>query len=430
MTELSADVVVVGAGPAGLAAAVAAAEAGAHVILTDEQPAPGGQIWRQPWDAQPPAPSRELWRRAEHRGVRLLPETAVFGVQEARCLRAASPGGAVTIRAGAIVLATGALERMLPFPGWTLPGVFAAGGIQALAKSGLEVAGKRIVVAGSGPLLLAVAAFLKRQGAVVLGIFEQAEAMAVARFAGSLLLHPGKLRQAAALLGELTGIPGHHSAWPVRAEGTGWLERLTVRVGDQEQSFELDFLACSFGLVPVTGLAELLGCRVESGAVVVDRQQRTTVPAVFAAGEATGIGGVDSAVIEGAIAGAAAAGSMDPAPSLDRRRNREQAFARRLALAFRLRPELKALCEADTIVCRCEDVRFGALIRYGDAREARLATRCGMGPCQGRMCGPALNFLRGWPLPRPALPLIPVTARALVTDATDRTASATFFRES
>jgi NADPH-dependent 2,4-dienoyl-CoA reductase/sulfur reductase-like enzyme len=433
MTELSADVAVVGAGPAGLAAAAAAAEAGARVILTDEQPAPGGQIWRQAWNGQPSASSQSLWRRAVGHGVRWLGATTVFGAQGNRCLRAWSPEGPLTLRSGAIVLATGALERLLPFPGWTLPGVFGAGGLQALAKGGLEVAGRRIVLAGSGPLLLAVAAFLRRQGAQVVGIFEQAPATAVARLAASLLFHPGKLRQAAGLLVETAGIRAHHSAWPLRAEGEQRLERLTLQAGGRERTLELDFLGCGFGLVPVTGLAELLGCRIEQGAVVVDRLQRTTVPAVFAAGEAAGIAGADAAVVEGTIAGLVAAGRQDltrQLAALGRRRSRERAFAKQLARAFRLRPELKSLCRPNTIVCRCEDVESGALIPFGDPREARLATRCGMGPCQGRVCGPALAFLNDWPLFRAAWPLTPVTAGALLDHDTDHHDPSTHFQES
>lgn len=415
MRELAADVLIVGAGPAGLAAAAAAAAGGARVLVIDENPAAGGQIWREARGAGPKRRTRELAELAQGRGARFLAGVAVFDAPVPTRLLALDAGGEVLeLSAGRVVLATGASERFLPFPGWTLPGVCGAGGLQALVKGGMEIAGRRVAVAGSGPLLLAVADFLQAHGARLLGVFEQAPRSAVLRFGAGLWRHPGKLAQGVALLARLRGVERQHDAWPVRAEGEGRLERLTLSVGGRFRSLECDLLACGFGLVPATQLAELCGCALREGAVVVDELQRTSVADVLCAGESAGIGGVEVALVEGEIAGHAAAGREELARALLARRARERGFAAALARAYALREELRSLADDATIVCRCEDVPFGLVRTRADARQAKLETRAGMGPCQGRVCGAALEFTCGWARDRVRPPLVPVPMRALV----------------
>jgi NADPH-dependent 2,4-dienoyl-CoA reductase/sulfur reductase-like enzyme len=297
MRELACDVLVVGAGPAGLAAAATAAEGGARVVVVDENTEAGGQIWRSE-TAQGPA--------------LFLPGTTVFDTAGAGTLFAVNGGGPMMLRAEHLVLALGATERFLPFPGWTLPGVFAVGGLQALAKNGLEIASRRIAVAGSGPLLLAVAAWLEQHGARVQGIFEQAPKAKVVRFGLGLWRHPRKLAQAVGLLGTLRRVPRHHDAWPLRAEGDGRVERVTLAVRGSERKLQVDYLACAFGLAPTTGLAALLGCSIVGGVVVVDALQRTSIAGVLCAGESTGIGGVECALAEGVVAVTGSANSPRP----------------------------------------------------------------------------------------------------------------------
>jgi NADPH-dependent 2,4-dienoyl-CoA reductase/sulfur reductase-like enzyme len=154
-------------------------------------------------------------------------------------------------------------------------------------------------------------------------------------------------------------------------------------------------LACGFHLVPNIELAELLGCLIVDGFVAVDDFQQTSVSAVYGAGELTSIGGVDASLVEGRIAGFAATEQFDKATSLLGARNRTSAFAKALDRAFDLRDELKTLALNSTIVCRCEDVQYGKLTEYEDFRTAKLQTRCGMGACQGRICGSAVEFLFG-----------------------------------
>ncbi|HVS16576.1 MAG TPA: FAD/NAD(P)-binding oxidoreductase [Thermoanaerobaculia bacterium] len=414
-SSLETQVLVVGAGPAGLAAAAAACDSGVEVLVVDEGPAAGGQIWRQGRGAPRPE-TRALLERA--RGARLLTGLAVFDAEppagdgiRLRALDATQR--VVELRAERVVLALGATERFLPFPGWTLPGVFGVGGLQAMVEGGMEVAGRRVLIAGSGPLLLAVAVSMRAAGARVLGVFEQAPRGAVTRFGLGLARHPRKLRQALGLLARLARVPRRYSSWPLRAEGDEALRSVTLRVGATQRTLDAELLACAFGLAPATGLAALLGCAVDEGRVAVDELQRTTVDRVLCAGESTGIGGVELALAEGEVAGRAAAGDLDRARAAIFRASRERRFAAALERAFTLRPELRDLPRDDTVVCRCEDVPWGAVRVWRDPRQAKLETRCGMGPCQGRVCGAALEVLRGWPRETPRPPLIPVPFHAL-----------------
>ncbi|MGA3034024.1 MAG: FAD/NAD(P)-binding oxidoreductase [Terracidiphilus sp.] len=413
------DLAVVGAGPGGLAAAATAAEAGMRVCLLDNNPAPGGQIWRssvrkgtnssvERWSR------RLLARKVEVRsGWRAVLDGGADGAR-ARTLRIESNGRYDDLTFGALVLATGAREMFLPFPGWTLPGVFGAGGLQAFVKSGLDVAGKRIGIAGTGPLLLPVAANLRAAGARIVAIVEQARMARMAQLSTQLLFsRPGKLIEGAAYALKLLGAPYHTGAWVARASGESHLKSVTITSGSHSREIETDLLAVGFHLVPNTELAQLLHCRLERGYVDVDEYQRTSVENVYGVGEITGIGGFEKALIEGRIAALTAAGRTTEARALFPARDRWMRFARRLDAAFTLRPELRALAEGETIVCRCEDVSFKDLGACQSWREAKLHTRCGMGPCQGRVCSPATQFLFGWTAPAPRPPLFPVEISAL-----------------
>ncbi len=390
------DVLVVGGGPAGMAAACRAAECGRRVGLVDDNPAAGGQIWRGA-AAHPASRQAAGWlERLRRSPVEVLAETCVIDQPGRGLLLAESPSGAIAIHCDKVVLATGARERFLPFPGWTLPNVMGAGGLQALVKGGLPVAGRRVVVAGSGPLLLAVAAFLHRQGALISTIAEQAPLNRLMRFALALRLEPRKLLEAVKLKWELRGARYRTGCWPVSAEGSPRLEAVALRSGPETWREPCDYLACGFGLVPNLELALLMGADVRDGFVAVDEFQQTSVAGVWCAGEPTGIGGVDAALAEGEIAGYAAAGEIQRARALFAARRRALRFRAALERAFAPREELKDLATPETVVCRCEDVPLGLVRTEHSWRSAKLHTRCGMGPCQGRVCGPALEFLLGW----------------------------------
>lgn len=297
------NVLVVGAGPAGIAAACAAGESGRRVGVVDDNPAPGGQIWRGPSRDREGADWLERFRKAR---VELLSETRVIDGPAPGVLHAESADAAFDLGYDKLILATGARERFLPFPGWTLPNVMGAGGLQALVKGGLLIEGKRVVVAGTGPLLLAVAAYFSKRGAIVPLIAEQAPWSRLARF--GFALAPAKLTQAAELKWRLRGVRYLAGCWPVSSDGDGKIESMVLRCGEKTWRERCDYLACGFGLVPNTELAALLGCALRNGFVVVNEWQETSVTGVYCAGEPAGIGGVDLALIEGQIAGYAAAG--------------------------------------------------------------------------------------------------------------------------
>ena len=392
------DVLVVGAGPAGIAAAIEAAKGRGRVGLVDDNPTLGGQIWKgEDSKTQTRSPAREWFQRAAEARVKFISSARVFSRPSPCEVTAETFDGVITIQYNRLILAPGGRELFLPFPGWTLPNVMGAGGLQALVKSGLPIAGKRVVVAGSGPLLLAVAAGLRKHGAKVRAIVEQAPRPRVLGFGLNLLQSPAKLGQALALkLGGLRGIPHHLGTWPVEASGHDRLQALKLTDGRKTWNLECDYLACGFGLVPNSELPRMLGCECSGRSVLVNDFQATSVESVFCAGETAGIGGVDKSLIEGRIAGLAAVDRFEEAIALFPERAKARRFAQSLAKAFELRTELKSLAQPETIICRCEDVTSQQLLGFDSSRDAKLQSRCGMGPCQGRICGPALEFLRGW----------------------------------
>lgn len=414
MTETF-DLVVVGAGPGGLAAAATAAEAGMHVCLVDDNPAAGGQIWRSRLAQQAPDTGAAEWlRRLNKADVTTRFGSRAVGMPAPRTLRIEREAGFADIEYSALVLATGARELFLPFPGWTLPGVYGAGALEAFVKSGLEIRGKRVVVAGTGPLLLAVAAHLREAGARIVSVVEQARLSQLIRFSlGLVSEQTRKLIEGARYAVRTAGVHYRTDAWIARAIGRDRLEKVMIHSGSNRLEVEADMLAIGFHLVPNTELAQLLHCDLEGGYVVVDELQQTSVKGIYCVGEPTGIGGVDKAQIEGRIAALAIAGQLDQAKALFKSRQRQIRFMRGLAAAFTLRDELRSLATADTIVCRCEDIPRSALSQCASWREAKLHTRCGMGPCQGRICGPATEFLFGWRTSGPRPPLFPANVESL-----------------
>lgn len=415
------DVLVVGAGPAGLAAAHAAAAEGARIGIIDDNPLAGGQIWRGGPEQQPDPRAPQLWQALQRAGnVEFLQQTRVMYAPEPKHLLVQTPDAAHTLHYKKLILATGARERLLPFPGWTLAGVTGAGGLQALSKGGYPLQGKRVVVAGSGPLLLAAAATLKSKGAQIVAIIEQANTLALAGFAFGLLATPSKITQALQLASQLRGVPYLRNSYVHSAHGDGTLQSIQVQRGmarDQE-TLQCDYLACGYGLLPNVELAQALGCataqRDGQTAVAVDEWQQTSVEDIYCAGEGTGIGGVDLALAEGRIAGLAANGDQALAREAFSRRAGWQKFAARLANAFALRPELRTLAGDDTIVCRCEDVCHGDLRTHTAWRSAKLQTRCGMGPCQGRICGGATEILYGWRPDAVRMPISPTRISSII----------------
>ncbi|MGH8853410.1 MAG: FAD-dependent oxidoreductase [Telluria sp.] len=405
---------IVGSGPAGLAAAQAGLAAGARVCLIDDNLAPGGQIWRGGPGAWVDPRAKALWDQVNgHPRLTHLQTSQVVGAIGPRTLLLESETGATRVNFERLILCSGAREIVLPFPGWTLPGVTGAGGLQALIKGGMEVRGRRIVVAGSGPLLLATAATAVAAGAQVVAIVEHQTRARLARFGlGLALRHSAKFRQAASLFATLMKIPYLTGGQIVEARGWQALQSVVVQTRRTQLEYPCDFLGAGFGLSPNTDLGHSLGCSIVDDAIKVDQRQQTSVPTIWAAGECTGIGGMDKALIEGRIAALDALGQTPSSRELATQRQCLD-FSSLLARSFALRPSLKDMCRPDTIVCRCEDVAASELSPHRDWREAKLATRVGMGPCQGKTCAAACKLLFSWTAPAARIPVMPARAGTL-----------------
>jgi NADPH-dependent 2,4-dienoyl-CoA reductase/sulfur reductase-like enzyme len=339
-----------------------------------------------------------------------------------------------------LVLAPGAYDRQIPFPGWDLPGVMTAGGAQALLKGQGVVAGRRVLVAGTGPFLLPVAAGLAMRGATVAGVHE-------ANHPAAWLRHPSlgvvsKLPEALSYLRVLRrhGVPVRYRSTVVAAVGSDQVTAARLADGSE---IPVDVIAVGWGFTPQLELPLAAGCetRVDddgSLVVVVDSDQFSTNPRVLVAGEATGVGGAALAVTEGTIAGAAAA--LGPsAPGLGRlrrRRARLRDFARALQQVYPVPDGWTERLPDDTLVCRCEEVTAGELREAVDlgatgVRTAKLLSRVGMGWCQGRVCGYAASCLTARLTGTPYDPrgvaerpiASPITLATLVGDGADPTAS-------
>jgi thioredoxin reductase len=455
------DVLVVGAGPAGLAAAAAAVGAGARVAVVDAGERPGGQYWRQPSDAVRAGLGR-LADDLQHDAAtyaRLTAGTAAaewyaghavwavtrsadwFDVHVVR--RATGVDTRSTLAARRLVLAPGAYDRQLPFPGWDLPGVMTAGGVQALLKGHGVAAGTRVLVAGTGPFLLPVAAGLAAVGSRV-AVHEAASGTGWARHPLAVARNPAKVAEGLDLARTLARhrIPVRRRSVVLAAHGPDAVSSVTVgRLGrdgrvlaGSERRVLVDLLAVGWGFTPQLELPLALGCatRVDvdgSQVCTVDDDQRSSVDGVWLAGEVCGVGGAALAVLEGEIAGSAAAGVTVPAGSR-RRRTAARAFAAALHHAHPVPAGWVDRVTDDTLVCRCEEVTAGRLHAAVDglgadsARAAKLLTRTGMGWCQGRVCGYATSCLvaaRTGGSPSPPLPdrpvAAPLTLGALADDA-------------
>ena len=410
------DVLIVGAGPAGIAAACCAANGAEYVGLIDDNSTPGGQIWRGGKEKLETKSGQVWFDNLARANVEIRTGVQVVANPESGVLWAETEIGPCKLAYKKLIIATGARERFLPFPGWTLPNVTGAGGLPALIKSGYPIEGKRVAIAGSGPLLLATGAYMRSHGADVKLIAEQAPWTRLIRFGLSLpMLSPSKVIQGTGYKRKLFGVRYLANCWPVAANGQSMLSSVTFRSGLKSWEVRCDLLACGFGFVPNLELPMLLGCRLENGVVCVNQWQETSISGLYCAGEPTGIGGMDLALVEGQIAGHAAVGKFDEAAKLFAARKKAQRFARAMDLAFALREELKYLANDDTIICRCEDVTRGRIEKCDSWQAAKLHTRCGMGACQGRVCGGVTEFLFGFKPETVRPPIFPTTIKNLPT---------------
>jgi octopine oxidase subunit A len=441
---------IVGAGPAGMAAAALAAELGLDTIVVDEQGAPGGQIYRGVERARPGTPlgpdylaGASLAAALRASGVDFRPGTTVWHIAPAGTLYLATAAGAETVSARRILLATGAIERPVPIPGWTLPGVMTAGAAQILLKTADLVPEGRAVLAGQGPLLYLAALQLARAGAPPAAILEtRASNNALAAMRGLWSRWPG-LRPLRKGLGSIlavkrAGIAIRRGVRNLRAVGRSSLEGVAWEGGE----IAADHLLLHEGVIPDVQLSLALQLRHEWNEdqvcwrPVLDPWGQTSVPAIAVAGDGGGIAGAEAARLSGQLAALDAAMLLGRIAARERDRRavpirtaleREGAMRRFVDRLYRPPRFFLVPHEDETVVCRCEEVTAGHIRRAArlgaiGPNQLKAFTRCGMGPCQGRICGPVVGAIIADTLGRtiaevgtwrPRAPLKPITVGVL-----------------
>lgn len=417
--RITCDVAIIGGGPAGQSAARALSGSGLSILVVDEQPRPGGQILRQPparfavrqWlEGSSYRPLKHLLAQFETLSdICWLGGHSVIGLQQGSIM-AMGPEGVTMISARHILIAAGCHDLAVPLPGWTLPGVYAAGGIQAFIKGQQLLVGKRVLLAGTHPLQLIIAAQIVAAGGTVAAVaFAQPRSAMVA----ALARHPlAALRRARDLLATAGALQSLARAGTPILYGTS-IHKLTggdrvSAAATSRGNIACDAVGLCYGFVPQSGLPRMAGARMKPAgpaggwACEHDAFMRTSVPGLWAAGETTGVAGAAAAAAGGALAGIGIAldlGLMtaDTAERAARKPRRDlaqhRAFAKLLDDVADPAPYFPAT-SADTIICRCEDVDqatiAGQLATCRSANAVKLATRCGMGACQGRNCEPSL----------------------------------------
>lgn len=432
----SKELVIIGGGPAGVSAAVEAANRGVSVALIDESSALGGKVLRA--DEKAIGRAGEIESRIGNRlfneftrasdKIEVYLNTEVWSVHddtivELHALRESDPQ-VRRIKAKTLLLATGAMDRTIPFPGWTLPGVFTVGGLNNFVKRGV-LPGKRVLVAGSGPLLLALAYNLIKGGAEVSAIVQTTSVSALAARGWRLLMGAGvsKLWQGCHYLWAIRGrrVPVYSSHAVIEAQGNGKVAgaRIAKVDGDcrpmagTEKLIPADVVAVSYGLIPELGLARLCGCEQrfdpQTGYWQISRDENfeTTVSGIYTAGDGVRINGYASAMEEGRAAAISACARLGKVAQQDadritapwRKKLQDvERFTRTLDALALPGTGLFDIVTEETIVCRCEEVTMGDIrtaVANGarDVNDVKRRTRCGMGHCQGRFCGQAINEL-------------------------------------
>jgi len=400
-------IIVIGAGPAGLAAALAASRNGTEVALIDSASRMGGQYWRHRTSV-----TGYRSERADLLFSKVADAESITHISEATVWSAERQGDMVKINylqggienslvGEKVILATGAYDRALPFPGWDTPGSMTPGAAQSLLKGHGVLPGQKIIVAGTGPFLLPVATGLAEAGAEIVGLFDANSPLRWLSSPRALLTNFSKFFELIYYLRALKkhGIkPQFGKSVTAFTDGVATVSRVDSRlaIAGQHSSLQADVVAVGWGFLPDLSLGGILGCaqKIDSDGTVilsVGNSQLSSQPNIWIAGEATGIGGADLSLIEGEIAGLAASNQSIPR-SLLRKRARKQLFADALKRSYPVRDGWRSWLFPETTICRCEEVRLEEIsdsvseLGAEDSRTAKLFTRAGMGLCQGRMC--------------------------------------------
>jgi octopine oxidase subunit A len=414
------DLIIIGAGPAGMAAALTAAKLGLKAALLDEQPRPGGQIYRNVTQVAPDVAKilgpdylhgRTLATPLVDVGVDLHFATMVWDIAPNLTVSALSAGRSFQLHAPQLIAATGAMERASPIPGRTLPGVLNAGAAQIALKSGGSIPSGKIVLAGGGPLLLLVACQLLDAGAEIAGIVETSPASnrltAVPHFANALMA-PKLLAKGLGMIWrpKRAGVPWFTAARALAVEGQDRAEALSFTSANQQHRLGADVVLLHHGVVPNTQISRLLRVDHDWNDARLAWQPRldpfgeTSFSGFRIAGDGGAIAGALAAEASGEIAAIGAAYALGRISS-DERHRLVKAPKHALRAQLRIRPFLDALYRppdwmvapsGDTIVCRCEEVtarEIADMVKLGclGPNQTKFFSRCGMGPCQGRICG-------------------------------------------
>ena len=420
------DLIVLGAGPAGASAAIEADALGLKTMLIDEQDAAGGQVWQAPTPAARSSSRSEgetLRRRLAASGVHTAFSKRVWHIEQGFVLSTAGAAGIASSRAPALILATGALERHVPVPGWTLPGVIGLAAATTLLKAQGALPGRRVVVAGVGPLLFQVAALVLEAGgamAAVIDLNGRAEWLSQTK---SLATRPDLLWKGFSWLARIrtAGVPVLSRHALRRIDGSEGVKSVVAGPVDadwaplpcQERSFQCDAVCLGFGLTPLTDASRLLGARhvfdpsLGGWTVANDADQKTSVAQLYACGDGAGILGAAAAPLRGRIAALAAARDLgrltqchfaERVRPLRRELDRKTRFGLAMTHLTMPRSGLLVAITPETVVCRCEAVTRATLDRAivdgaVTINDLKSATRCGMGPCGGRSCEDAAAAL-------------------------------------
>lgn len=401
-------IIVIGAGPAGLAAAEAASRIGSDIALIDSSQRVGGQYWRNRGIARGYRSERadQLFAKiSRSESITHISEATVWSIErEGDLFRVnyVQGGTESSLTAEKLIIATGAFDRSLPFPGWDQPGSMTPGAAQAMLKGHGVLVGKRIVVAGTGPFLLPVATGLAESGAEIVGLYEANSPSRWFLSLHAIFLNPGKFAELiyyARLLKKykisLRFNRAVSSFSGVSVATSRINSNFAIKATSQTYQ-EVDVVAVGWGFLPDLTLGGIAGCaqRVDSDGTTVffvDHSQKSSVENIWIAGEATGIGGADLSLVEGEIAGLSAS-DQKVSLLLRLKRKRKQIFASALKRSYPIRDGWQSWPNDLTTICRCEEVKMCEIresvseLGAEDSRTAKLFTRAGMGLCQGRVC--------------------------------------------
>jgi D-hydroxyproline dehydrogenase subunit alpha len=423
------DLAVIGAGPAGLEAALTASSSGVKTVIIDQSPQAGGQYYKPlPEEYKPMTlthteeDGKKLTAQLNKNPVTRYFDTLTWGIfdretTEGYLVTLAGPNAPRQLYARTLILATGAYDTPVAFPGWTLPGVITCGASLLMTKNQRIAPFKRVLLTGTGPLLLSAAAHLIDAGVEVIGICEsnQVGLKAIA-YAPTLVREWNRIKEGVLYMSKiLRGRTPYKIGWSViEVQGTDRVEKAVIArldndgkpISGSEKTYDVDAVISGYGLTPNTGLARMIGCKfeyhAEKGGWVPWRDDtlQTNLPGIYMIGDCSGIGGAEVSRLEGKIAGAAVAFKMgniskqnldEIFSGLKGRLAQQRRFGRMLGELFSPKPGLISLANDDTVVCRCEEISLGdvkASVAAGarSIGEVKMITRSGMGNCQGRMC--------------------------------------------